>query len=90
MSNGIITTHKLCPHYFEVGAAFSVRVNTNDYRNAILIKYSEDQVTFKLFEPKGSKIVDFTLTIDDLMYRNSFELFKLKRDYEDGEFSYNQ
>ena len=89
MSNGIIAT-SLCPKYFEVGAAFRLKVGTNDYRNAILVKYSNERVTFKSYDRVKEKIVEFSLFINDLMYHNDFELIKLVPDYENGKVSYKE
>ena len=83
--NGIDIEYKLNSDYFEVGCAYRMRLNPNDFRVGLLIKYKEDSVTFKILE-KG-EIIDLTLTVDQLRFHN-YWLVKMKPDYENGKFEY--
>ena len=85
MMNGIIVDYTLDPKYFEVGASYQIHIGTNNFKTALLAKYSKDEVTFKYLE-KGD-IIDLTVTISELMYRNDYWLTKMKPDYENGKFS---
>ncbi len=83
--NGIDIEYKLNSDYFEVGCAYRMRLNPNDFRVGLLIKYKEDSVTFKILE-KG-EIIDLTLTVDQLRFHN-YWLVKMKPDFENGKFEY--
>lgn len=83
MINGIDVEYKLSSDYFEVGCAYQMRLGTNDFRVGLLIKYSEDSVTFKILEK--SEVRDLTLTVDQLRFHD-YCLVRMKPDYEDGEF----
>lgn len=86
MQNGINVEYSLDPDYFKVGCAYQLRLGTNDFRTALLTKYSKKEVNFKILE-KGD-VVDLTLTIDQLRFRD-YWLTKMKPDYENGKFSDN-
>ena len=83
--NGIDIEYKLNSDYFEVGCAYQMRLNPNDFRVGLLIKYKEDSVTFKILE-KG-EVIDLTLTVDQLRFHD-YWLVKMKPDYKDGKFQY--
>ena len=83
--NGIDIEYKLNSDYFEVGCAYRMRLNPNDFRVGLLIKYKEDSVTFKILE-KG-EMIDLTLTVDQLRFHN-YWLVKMKPDFENGKFEY--
>lgn len=51
----------------------------------LLTKYEKEYVTFKILE-KGD-VVDLILTLDQLMFHDSYSLVKMKPDYENGVFS---
>lgn len=87
MRKGIIVEHRLCPEYFEVGSAFQIHVDTNDYRNGILTHFSDEAVTFAISGRKTGDIEQLTISIDELRFRNSYQLVKMKPDYENGKFS---
>lgn len=82
--NGIDVKYSLNPDYFEEGKAYEIRVATNDFRIGLLTKYSEDSVTFKIWN--GGDVVDFTLTLDELRFREQW-IIKMKPDYGKGKFS---
>ena len=84
MQNGINVEYSLDPDYFEVGCAYQLRLSTNDFRIALLTKYSKKEVTFKILE-KG-EMVDLILSIDQLRFRD-YWLTKMKPDYKNGKFS---
>ena len=81
--NGKDIEYKLNSDYFEVGCAYQIRLNPNDFRVGLLIKYKEDSVTFKILE-KG-EVIDLTLTVDQLRF-NNYWLVKMIPDYENGKF----
>ena len=83
MLNGIEVEYKLNSDYFEVGCAYQMRLDTNDFRVGLLTKYQKDSVTFKILE-KG-EVIDLTLTVDQLRFHD-YWLVKMKPDYEDGKF----
>ena len=51
----------------------------------LLTKYEKEYVTFKILE-KGD-VVDLILTLDQLIFHDSYSLVKIKPDYENGVFS---
>lgn len=81
--NGIDVKYSLNSDYFEVGCAYQMRLGTNDFRVGLLIKYSEDSLTFKILE-KG-EVSDLTLTVDQLRFHD-YWLVKMEPDYENGKF----
>ena len=88
MRQGIIVEYRLCPEYFKVGSAFQIHVDTNDYRTGILTKFSDQEVTFAILGKKNDTMEYITLTIDDLTrFRSSYQLVRMKPDYEKGKFS---
>lgn len=82
---GIITTYSIDKDYFEVGESFRLHISTNNFRNAILTSVTDNKVVFMYWQNGEMQILE--LTVDDLMYRNHYDIIKLKPDYEDGKFS---
>lgn len=83
--NGIDVTYSLNPDYFEVGCAYKMCLGTNDYRIGILVKYSSNEVVFKVLNKEKSELIDLYLTTDDLRFK-SYDLIKMQPDYKDGIF----
>lgn len=84
---GIVTTHSIDKDYFEIGEAYRLHISTNNFKNALLIDADNNRVVFNYLD-KGS-IQTLELTVEDLMYRNNYDIIKLKPDYNDGRFGYN-
>ena len=81
---GINVAYSLDPKYFEVGCAYKMLVN-REVKIGLLTKYEKECVAFKILE-KGD-VVDLILTLDQLMFHDSYSLVKMKPDYENGVFS---
>lgn len=80
---GINIKYSLDKEYFKVGEAYSLHLGTNKFRVGLLVKYSEESVTFKILE--GEDLIDLTLTLYQLR-QNDYGMVKMKPDYNDGIF----
>ena len=83
-SNGIDVEYALSSTYFEVGAAYQLRLGVNDFKVGLLTKYSKDSVTFTIL--KEGKIEDLTLSLNQLRFKD-YGIIKMIPDYKDGKFS---
>lgn len=87
MSNrGIITTYSIDKDYFVYGDAYRLKLGVNNYVNAICIKVEDDSVTFGYYNKGSFDII--TLTLNDLMFSNSYDIRQLEVDYENGAFKF--
>lgn len=82
--NGINVKYSLDKDYFKVGEAYSLHLGTNKFRVGLLVKYSEESVTFKILE--GEDLIDLTLTLNELRH-NNYGMVKMKPDHMYGTFS---
>lgn len=83
MARGIIVTRTLDKNYFEVGHAFRFRLDTNNFKHALLTEFNDEYVVFTYL--KNGKLEELKLTVDDLRLHD-YWLVKLTPDYEDGKF----
>ena len=81
---GINVCYTLDPVYFEIGAAFEIRVGANNFRTMLLVKRTDTEAIFKCFDISGEVMV-LKLTIDDLRFRD-YWLIKLEPDCKNGVF----
>lgn len=88
MSNrGIVVEYKIDKNYFKYGEAYRLKLGVNNYVNTICIKVEDDKVSFGYHNKSSFDII--TLTLGDLMFRNSYDIRRLKVDYEHGVFEFN-
>lgn len=85
-NRGIIVEYKIDKNYFKYGEAYRLKLGVNHYVNAICTNVEDDKVTFGYHNKDSFDIL--TLTLSDLMYRNGYDIRRLKVDYEHGVFKF--
>lgn len=94
MSNfgqGILTEYKIDKDYFKEGDAYRLKINGHGYVNAICTRVRDKQVEFGFHNAKVEPVQQeefmvIKITIDELMYNNSYDIIRLKADYNNGKF----
>lgn len=83
---GIKVTYAIDREYFKYGEAYRLKLGTNKYVHAICINIEDDSVTFAYYSNQVGQHIELKLTLDELMYSNSYDIVKLTADYKDGKF----